>query len=260
MTTNREAEIDSETVSTDRIARHYNRNPDRPSCSARSRRTGDPCNNPPMHGTTVCRMHGGSAPQVKAAARVRIERAADRMAKELLGIAADETTPPAVRLAAIRDALDRSGLGVKTAVEVSVGPKQPWEIVFEDLAGGSRAKSRAARGFAGDEPLVLEAEVIEGDGVGAAGMLDGTGSGIAVPTPNSAPPQQHSPGAIGHAGGATGVGGGTGTPTPRHRGTSHLSGTPIVSLEVAHPESDEPRRNPHKKNRAISPKAKRERF
>ncbi|MCZ4520723.1 HGGxSTG domain-containing protein [Rhodococcus ruber] len=209
VTTNREAEIDSETVSTDRIARHYNRNPDRPSCSARSRRTGDPCNNPPMHGTTVCRMHGGSAPQVKAAARVRIERAADRMAKELLGIAVDETTPPAVRLAAIRDALDRSGLGAKTAVEVSVGPKQPWEIVFEDLAGGSRAESRAARGFAGDDPLVLEAEVVDSDGVGAAGMLDGVGSGTAAPAPNGAPPpQQHSPGAAGNTGSATGSGGG----------------------------------------------------
>mgnify|MGYP005993608961 CR=1 FL=1 len=162
MTTNREVEVETEAVSTDRVARHYNRNPDRPSCSARSRRTGGPCNNPPhatthpmqqptpcnnppIHGTTVCRMHGGSAPQVKAAARVRIERAADRMAKELLGIAADEGTPPAVRLAAICDALDRSGLGAKTAVEVSVGPQKPWEVVFEDLAGGAapRAEPRA---------------------------------------------------------------------------------------------------------------------
>ncbi|MFI7170435.1 HGGxSTG domain-containing protein [Rhodococcoides fascians] len=259
MTTNRKAEIESETVSTDRIARHYNRNPDRPSCSARSRRTGDPCNNPPMHGTTVCRMHGGSAPQVKAAARVRIERAADRMAKELLGIAADEGTPPAVRLAAIRDALDRSGLAAKTAVEVSVGPKQPWEIVFEDLAGGSRAESRAARGFAGDEPLVLEAEVVEGDGVGAAGLLDSAGSGTSAPVPSSAPTQPHSPGSAGSTGSTTGAGGGTGTPATRQRRTDDLSGTPIVSLEVCHPD-DEPRRNPHKKNRAISPKSKRERF
>lgn len=259
MTTDREAEIESETVSTDRIARHYNRNPDRPSCSARSRRTGDPCNNPPMHGTTVCRMHGGSAPQVKAAARVRIERAADRMAKELLGIAADETTPPAVRLAAIRDALDRSGLGAKTAVEVSVGPKQPWEVVFEGLAGGSRAESRSARGFASDEPLALEAEVIEGDGVGAAGMLDGAGGETAAVVPNGAPPQPYSPGAAGHAGSTTGAGGGTGTATPRQRRTDDLSGTPIISLEVAHPD-DEPRRNPHKKNRAISPRVPRERF
>lgn len=236
------------------------RNPD-PSRMCTARRTnGEPCRRIAVMGAVVCPVHGGSAPQVKAAARVRIERAADRMAKELLGIAADETTPPAVRLAAIRDALDRSGLGAKTAVEVSVGPKQPWEVVFEDLAGGSRAESRAARGFAGDAPLVLEAEVVESDGVGAAGMLDGTGSGTATSVPNSAPPQQYSPGAAGNAGSTTGAGGGTGTPTPRQRRTDVLSGTPIVSLADAHPGSDEPRRNPHKKNRAISPKSKRERF
>ena len=174
-------------------------------CTAR-RTNGEPCRKTAIRGSAgpVCATHGGSAPQVKAAARVRIERAADRMAKELLGIAADEATPPAVRLAAIRDALDRSGLGAKTAVEVSVGPKQPWEIVFEGLSGGSRAESRAARGFAGENALVLEAEVIENDGVGAVGLLDGVGSGTATPVPNGAPPQAHSPGAAGNAGGTTG--------------------------------------------------------
>ena len=229
-------------------------------CTAR-RTNGEPCRKTAIRGSAgpVCATHGGSAPQVKAAARVRIERAADRMAKELLRIAIDEETPAATRLAAIRDALDRSGLGAKTAVEVSVGPQKPWEVVFEDLAGGSRAESRAARGFAGDDALILEAEVVDRDGAGAAGILDGVGSSSATEAPNSAPPQPHSPGPAGNTGGTTVAAGGTGTVAPRQRRTSEYSGTPIVSLADAHPD-DEPRRNPHKKNRAISPKSKRERF
>jgi hypothetical protein len=38
-------------------------------------RQGQPCGNPPVQGATVCRMHGGSAPQVKAAAARRVAHA-----------------------------------------------------------------------------------------------------------------------------------------------------------------------------------------
>lgn len=37
----------------------------------RKTRSGKPCKNPPVTGATVCRMHGGSAPQVRKAALVR---------------------------------------------------------------------------------------------------------------------------------------------------------------------------------------------
>lgn len=40
-------------------------------CSAR-RSNGQPCNNPPIKGATVCRVHGGSAPQVKRKAEKRV--------------------------------------------------------------------------------------------------------------------------------------------------------------------------------------------
>lgn len=45
---------------------------EKPRCKARSSRTGKPCNNYPIHGGVVCTKHGGSAPQVKRAARNRL--------------------------------------------------------------------------------------------------------------------------------------------------------------------------------------------
>lgn len=128
--------------------RKYERNPNRVMCKARSKRTGDPCNNPPVAGATVCRMHGGSAPQVRAAARVRLEMAADRAARELLRMAMDDPeVADSVKLAALRDALDRAGLSAKTAVSVEVGPSKAYEEILTDaMTGGSRAESRAERG------------------------------------------------------------------------------------------------------------------
>ena len=95
-------------------------------CTAHSKRTGAPCNNPPIAGLSVCRMHGGATKAAKAAARRRLDGAADRMAKQLLKMAIDENVSDAVKLTAIRDALDRRGLKAPTTVEVEVGTK-PWE-------------------------------------------------------------------------------------------------------------------------------------
>ena len=67
--------------------------------------------------------------------------AADRMAKELLGIATDTNVPEGVRLAAVKDALDRAGLAAKTAVEVEVSTK-PFELVFDSLREGHEIPKR----------------------------------------------------------------------------------------------------------------------
>ena len=141
-------------------------------CSAH-RSNGQPCRRAAINGGNVCATHGGRSPQVKRAARVRLEMAADRMAKELLGIASADDAPPAVKLAAIRDALDRAGLGAKTAVEVEVGLK-PFEQLLTDMTmgSGSRAASRERRGEADEhqpdwlrEELedAVDAEVVEDD-------------------------------------------------------------------------------------------------
>lgn len=142
------------------------RRPER-QCTAH-RTNGDPCRRAAINGGTVCATHGGRSPQVKAKARVRLEMAADRMAKELLKIAVSDDAPDNVKLAAIKDALDRAGLTSKTAVEVSVDPK-PFEQLLSGIAGvsgGSRAASRAARGIedgtdSAEPDDWLDAEILE---------------------------------------------------------------------------------------------------
>jgi hypothetical protein len=118
-------------------------------CTAH-RKNGDRCKRAAIAGGRVCTHHGGIAPAVKAKARQRIEDAADRMARELLKMAVDENVSDAVKLAAIRDALDRAGLSARTAVSVVIAPK-PWEQIFDDITGGSRAESRRRRGIPDDE-------------------------------------------------------------------------------------------------------------
>src|SRR6478752_7133090 len=84
-------------------------------CTARSSRTAKPCRAFRVPGAVVCKMHSGSAPQVKAAARRRLERAADALVQRLLGSSLDADASDTVALQAIRDALDRAGSGAKQA-------------------------------------------------------------------------------------------------------------------------------------------------
>ncbi len=67
-------------------------------------------------------------------------------------MAVDENVSDAVKLTAIRDALDRAGLSARTAVSVAIAPK-PWEQIFDEIVGGSRAESRRRRGMSDDGEL-----------------------------------------------------------------------------------------------------------
>jgi hypothetical protein len=112
------------------------------------KKTGERCKNAALEAATVCRYHGGAARHVRNAARARLANAADRMAKELLHMATDDNVSDAVKLNAIRDALDRAGL--KPGVEVEITTK-PVDQIFDCMAGiegGSREAFR--RGITGE--------------------------------------------------------------------------------------------------------------
>ena len=75
-----------------------------PGCLGHNR-AGQPCGKHPMKGTTVCNIHGGSAPQVRAAARVRLLEAQTREALAKEGVVLPKDVDPfAVIEDTIRDA------------------------------------------------------------------------------------------------------------------------------------------------------------
>jgi hypothetical protein len=64
---------------------------------------GEPCKSHPLAGTTVCRVHGGSAPQVVSAARRRILAVYDPVTAKLITIALGKKTKTSDAIIAIRD-------------------------------------------------------------------------------------------------------------------------------------------------------------
>lgn len=109
-----------------------------------TKKDGDQCGKVAMDGQRVCGTHGGRAPQAKAAARRRLDEAADRMARELLKIATTSESE-SVKLSAVRDALDRAGLKPPTQVEVGPKAPEPWEELLGDVAHITRAQHEAMK-------------------------------------------------------------------------------------------------------------------
>ena len=101
------------------------------------RKNGQQCRHTAMNGTSVCQTHGGKAPQVQHKAKIRLQMATDQAARYLLDMAADTMIPEGVRLSAIKDVLDRGGLGVKSSMEIEVTAK-PFEQVYEAISAGPR--------------------------------------------------------------------------------------------------------------------------
>ena len=65
-----------------------------------------------IHGGKVCRVHGGSAPQVRNAALQRILAAADPAAARLVEIALSKKSKDSDAIAAIRELLNRASVAV----------------------------------------------------------------------------------------------------------------------------------------------------
>lgn len=87
-------------------------------CKAKTR-SGVQCKSQAITGATVCRMHGGAAPQVRAKALARIQALVHPALDTMQAALTCEQS--AVAVAAARDLLDRAGFKVSDKHEVS-GP------------------------------------------------------------------------------------------------------------------------------------------
>lgn len=102
-------------------------------CIATSRRTGKRCGAYAIVGGTVCKWHGGAAPQVRLAANERIAEMVDPALSALRQLV-DTADSDSVRLSAIKDILDRAGYKPKERVEHSGpnGSAPRVEVVYTD--------------------------------------------------------------------------------------------------------------------------------
>jgi hypothetical protein len=105
-------------------------------CRATSRTSGQRCGKSAILGGSVCRFHGGAAPQVKAKAEQRLRIMVDPMLSKLHELAM-QTDNLKVASDCVRDALDRAGIGALITAKVAAsqhkgdsGPKVVVNIGF----------------------------------------------------------------------------------------------------------------------------------
>ncbi|BBZ55905.1 hypothetical protein [Mycolicibacterium phocaicum] len=158
------------------------------------KKNGERCKNAAIVGGTVCRYHGGASAHVQRTARARLENAADRMAKELLGMAIDPNVADSVKLAAIKDALDRGGLKAPNQVVVSAGQTTGFDEIYTDVFTGTRAESRRARGMElGPNDVDALGYSSSSSEQSSAAVIDADGFDVTDSFPNNEGVQRFSP-------------------------------------------------------------------
>lgn len=120
------------------------------------RKDGERCKKAAIKGATVCRSHGGAAPQVVRSARERFNDLIDPMiniAHEIAKEAEEGKLSASDRIAFMKFVADRTGFIPGKSVNID-GPA-PWEITLKGII-----REVPAELAAGD---VIDAEVIEDD-------------------------------------------------------------------------------------------------
>jgi hypothetical protein len=112
-------------------------------CKAKTQ-AGPQCRARAIAGTTVCRVHGGSAPQVIQAARRRLLLAADPIAARLIQIALGKKTEPKDAIVAIREILNRAGVHAEQSPDDG---SIPGQVLWDEFIQIHRRRA----GHAADE-------------------------------------------------------------------------------------------------------------
>jgi hypothetical protein len=85
-------------------------------CTAQSKQKGQQCGSWAIEGGTVCRHHGGRAPQVQAKARERLAKLVDPAISALARAIEEGEVRDIIRAAQV--VLDRTGFGPQQSVEI----------------------------------------------------------------------------------------------------------------------------------------------
>lgn len=150
-------------------------------CSGRQRPdlAGKPCRNPPVRGGTVCRMHGGSAPTVKAKAA---ERTADAGLRNLA--AGYDITPvgdPFTELLTLAgEVLGMKDLARELVADLSAadGPDANLAVYERALDRSAKVLADIARLKIDDRVVQVGAQINEDLGAQIAKVVEGIVSGL----------------------------------------------------------------------------------
>lgn len=107
-------------------------------CKAHSR-TGERCKYPPVPGATVCRFHGGNAPQVRRKAALRLAELVDPAIATMAQVMVDRQARHSDRLRAAENVLDRAGVPRKVDVEDATTSR---EILLDRLTALREQRER----------------------------------------------------------------------------------------------------------------------
>ncbi len=112
-------------------------------CTAKSVRSGQRCKKAAILGGVVCQTHGGGAPQVKKAARERLNDLIDPAINEL-GRRVEDQDNPALALRAAQGILDRAGYKSSEKVELNTTVGKAEEETLRHMSDEKLAKLEAA--------------------------------------------------------------------------------------------------------------------
>lgn len=101
-------------------------------CTATANRTGKRCGAPAIKGATVCRMHGGALPQVKAKAKERLLALVDPALAALHEVLTNPKADDSTKVRAALGILDRTGHGPGAKLEIG-GPNAFEQVAMEAL-------------------------------------------------------------------------------------------------------------------------------
>lgn len=105
--------------------------PDNRRCHAKSKQSGERCGKRSVPGASVCRTHGGAAPQVQRAAAMRLAQMVDPAMGVLARELTNQSSRPADRLRAVENILDRAGY--PRGAEVTTNETEAKEMLADRL-------------------------------------------------------------------------------------------------------------------------------